>query len=315
MTNENNNQQPPDAQPSITDTVASLIQMFPTRDEVEAIARDSVPLELANMDSVAGDGGDVLTRGKAAGIDSADGNVNFASPTAFWGKAVMSIKHIVGTITTYLTGSIEFKSSTGIELTPVDTAGSESLTIKNTGVTSVTAAGVKLTGGVTLTAEAGPGINGEVDEQHKTITLKNTGVITIAPATGEKGITFTNDGKGNITVNTDPMARLPTGALLTGLEFKSAGVGLVNLYASGRGTGAWASPDPIQDYPVPGGPVGSGGGTSTSDVNGTATRVCGVEIQASYLVFAMEVDTYVNGIVTDISAQTYVSIPLLSCDT
>jgi len=262
----NNQQQPTETQPSIAETVSSLIQMFPSRDEVKTIAEDIVPAELLQLDSAAGSGGDVLLRGKAA--------VNSSPPTAFWGKAVMHIK----AAGKYLAGKIEFKTSgAGLQITSSNTAGSESVTFKNSGLTSLNGC----TGAVTL--EPGKGITGTVDTVAKKITIINDSVT-------------------------------PTGYLLTNLYFIDAGSGQKNLYADGVGSGDYYGQS-VTGYLVPGGPVGGGGGGGGSGYSGTQTTYGRAYISGTNLVQDVIVWTFSNGLLQSVTPSgTNIIATLLSCD-
>lgn len=289
----NNQKQPTATEPSIAETVSSLMQLFPSRDEVKTIAEDAVPAELLRLDSTSGSGGDVLLRGKAA--------VNSSPPTAFWGKAVMALKYL----TTYLTGKIEIKASTGIEITPDATAGSESLTFKNTGMTSLNGC----TGAVNLLP--GEGITGEVNTTAKTLTITNDGVTTLA--SNHSGITL-SASKGDVVVGADPKKLTPTGYLLTNLYFVDAGSGQKNLYADGVGSGDYYG-QLATGYLVPGGPVGGGGGSS-SGYSGQITMYGQAYISGTNLVQDKFTWTFNNGALASVATAGTVTIAtLLSCDT
>jgi hypothetical protein len=264
MPDENKNQQP-DVRQAIADTAAELSQLFPTRDEVKTIAENAVPAELLNMDAGVGTGGDVLCRGKAAAGSTV--------PMAFWGKAVMALKYL----TTHLTGRVEIKASTGIEITPDATPGSESLTFKNSGLTSLNGC----TGAVTL--EPGKGITGTVDTVAKKITIINDSVT-------------------------------PTGYLLTNLYFIDAGSGQKNLYADGVGSGDYYGQS-VTGYLVPGGPVGGGGGGGGSGYSGTQTTYGRAYISGTNLVQDVIVWTFSNGLLQSVTPSgTNIIATLLSCD-
>ena len=295
MPNEQNTPQQQDALQIIAETAVELSQLFPTRDEVQAIAKDLIPAELVDLDSSTGTGGDVLCRGKA--------EVNTQPPTSYWGKAVMALKYAA----TYLTGRVEIKASTGIEITPVATPGSESLTFKNTGVTSINGS----TGIVTLTA--GAGITGTVSGG--VITITNDGVRKL---TAGAGVTLSPaGGTGEVTIDTAPAETLPTGWLVANLYFADAGAGdgSKNLIGDGVGTGANAG-NSVTGYVIPGGPVGGSGGSGGSGFSGTQTTYGQAYISGTNLVQNVIVWTFSNGLLQSATPSGTITIAtLLSCDT